>query len=561
MVQSVGAYGSNAFIAWRQIQKFPSSSYAWGYIDSLVQANQAAGLRTMITLKCTNPITSYDSIPGTCAWNYDQNPTSDNKSAWFPQGGDTTLWKNFVSAIVERYDGDGTSDMPGLIYPITQWHIIGQEWQRIWCSQFPDTSLANAQEFVKLNNMTYDAIKNQQPNSEISLAGIDTRHQSEAFYDGYFTNQATVCMGNCLTDSTFTASQLPLIPNFFFLQKLRNVMYIFKNARFDEMDVHAYGRWENISNIARWVKDSAQGKPVIFMEGGGPFCKACEDIYHSASDTDGRLPAALVRDNSSYVVYYFVSGFASGVRKLHWHIGPEYGVWGPTWGDLDLKSINYVSKPSFYVYRWLAKTLFSHTSADTVVRITESNPNLYHYQIQPMGLHVIWSTNPADSFIVIGTGTLYRWDIPTTCNSVYPTACDSVVRISSVDVSSSTAITLTNGVPVFYSWGNVLTEVSESRGFVPTTPTLYQNYPNPFNPTTVIRYECPVSSYVTLKLFDVLGREVATLVNGEINAGVHSVIFDAGYLTTGVYFYRLSVGPLSGQAVGFVQTKKLLISK
>jgi hypothetical protein len=339
-------------------------------------------------------------------------------------------------------------------------------------------------------------------------------------------------------------------------------MHIFKNANYDEVDVHAYGRRENIPDVVNWLKDSAQNKPVVFLEGGGPFCKACEDIYHSVNDTDGRLPSPLVRDNASYVVYHFITALASGVRKIHWHIGPEYRAWGATWGDLDLMSINYVPKPSFYVYRFLAKTVFSNPSADTVVRIVEPNAHLCHYQIQPLGLNVIWSTSAVDNFIVIGTGTLYRWDIPTTCNSVYPTACDSVVRTSSMTISGATTITLTDGVPVFYSWGNVLTEVSESRSYIPTTPILYQNYPNPFNPHTSIQFRVSSFGFVQLKVYDVLGREVATLVNEQKEAGDYIIPFDirhsqfdsASGISSGVYFYRFSVG-------GSIQTKKMLMTR
>jgi hypothetical protein len=81
---------------------------------------------------------------------------------------------------------------------------------------------------------------------------------------------------------------------------------------------------------------------------------------------------------------------------------------------------------------------------------------------------------------------------------------------------------------------------------------LSQNYPNPFNPTTRIAYAIPKTSHVSLKVFDVLGREVATLVDAVQDAGFKSVEFNAADLASGVYFYRLI-------SQGFVETKKLLL--
>jgi hypothetical protein len=96
---------------------------------------------------------------------------------------------------------------------------------------------------------------------------------------------------------------------------------------------------------------------------------------------------------------------------------------------------------------------------------------------------------------------------------------------------------------------------------------LEQNYPNPFNPSTTIRYQLPRAGHVTLQIFDVLGNEVATLVNEVQDPGTSasfgepftSVRFDASTLASGVYFYRLSVRTLSGQAGEFTATRKLLI--
>jgi hypothetical protein len=84
-----------------------------------------------------------------------------------------------------------------------------------------------------------------------------------------------------------------------------------------------------------------------------------------------------------------------------------------------------------------------------------------------------------------------------------------------------------------------VTTSANSNDFLPKEFSLFQNYPNPFNPSTTIRFSLPQRSHVTLKIFDVLGGEVATLVDTEIISGEHSVVFVAAGLPSGVYVYRL----------------------
>ncbi len=88
----------------------------------------------------------------------------------------------------------------------------------------------------------------------------------------------------------------------------------------------------------------------------------------------------------------------------------------------------------------------------------------------------------------------------------------------------------------------------------PKEYALHQNYPNPFNPTTVIEFVLPTADNVSLKIYDVLGREVATLLNERRNAGVHRVSFNATNLSSGTYFYRLQSGK-------FTQTRKMILVK
>ena len=100
---------------------------------------------------------------------------------------------------------------------------------------------------------------------------------------------------------------------------------------------------------------------------------------------------------------------------------------------------------------------------------------------------------------------------------------------------------------------DVVTSVEE-KNQLPTTYGLEQNYPNPFNPVTTIKYQIPEQSFVTLKVYDVLGNEIATLLNEEKPIGNYEVEFDASSLSSGIYFYKLQAG-------SFVETKKMLLLK
>ena len=97
--------------------------------------------------------------------------------------------------------------------------------------------------------------------------------------------------------------------------------------------------------------------------------------------------------------------------------------------------------------------------------------------------------------------------------------------------------------------------LNTKQTIAPTGYTLFQNYPNPFNPKTTIEYEVPEKSFVTIKIYDILGREVQTLVNNEEKVRWrYKIQFDASTLASGVYFYRIQAG-------SFVNTKKMMVLK
>jgi hypothetical protein len=134
---------------------------------------------------------------------------------------------------------------------------------------------------------------------------------------------------------------------------------------------------------------------------------------------------------------------------------------------------------------------------------------------------------------------------------------DSAMKVGSQTTLSGDVVrTWYDGI----SYANVdnVVSVSENKN-LPTRFSLEQNYPNPFNPSTNISYQLSVNSFVNLKVYDVMGREVTTIVNEFQNEGRHNVILygqrttDNGQLTSGVYFYRLKAGN------EYTDTKKMLL--
>ena len=105
-----------------------------------------------------------------------------------------------------------------------------------------------------------------------------------------------------------------------------------------------------------------------------------------------------------------------------------------------------------------------------------------------------------------------------------------------------------------WKFGTVLTSVGNDGSSLPNKFSLDQNYPNPFNPSTKIEYTLQIASNVTLKVYNVLGQVVATLVSEKQDVGTHSATFEASQFTSGVYFYKINAG-------NYTATRKMMLIK
>lgn len=166
----------------------------------------------------------------------------------------------------------------------------------------------------------------------------------------------------------------------------------------------------------------------------------------------------------------------------------------------------------------------------------------------------------AEKWITISSGINKKSLGPSDISFVISGGPFSIPAKQSIDVgfsvaAGSTIDELKNAIiQSRIKYPNVRTDIKEEQKFVPTEFLLYQNYPNPFNPGTTIRYQLSVQSHTQLKIYDVLGREVTTLVDEEKSAGKYEIKFDATKIPSGVYFYTLKAG-------NYLQARKMLLIK
>ena len=219
--------------------------------------------------------------------------------------------------------------------------------------------------------------------------------------------------------------------------------------------------------------------------------------------------------------------------------GSEIPMMANTSQDLNLIYHSTWSSGSFWKSTNMASafTNLNQTGALWATDIAKDDPTAVTYD----------QYSGSNTFLSLDAGTTYQ----TIAATSSPAA--GVVFIDKANLlfqhgSGVDKLTITYNVTPVVSNGVVSSEVPSAFG-------LSQNYPNPFNPTTQIKYDIAKASFVTLKVFDVLGNEVSTIINGNINAGKYSAEFNAASLSTGIYFYSLTVDGIK------VDTKKMILVK
>jgi uncharacterized repeat protein (TIGR02543 family) len=198
------------------------------------------------------------------------------------------------------------------------------------------------------------------------------------------------------------------------------------------------------------------------------------------------------------------------------------------------------------------------TSSTNPLTITMYKKNSITANFTINKYNVVLTANPQNGGTVSGSG-IYDHGSNVSVKAIPKTITGSIFQFSNwtengnvVSSDSNYSFIIAENRDLVANFLNI-TSVKDGNG-IPTKFNLSQNYPNPFNPTTTIDYSVPKTSFVILKVYDALGKEVTTLINEEESTGNYTTEFDASNLSSGIYFYQIRTNE-------FIQTNKMMLMK
>ncbi len=347
-------------------------------------------------------------------------------------------------------------------------------------------------------------------------------------------------------------------------------------AAFDDLEVTHYPE----DALANLTLDDLTPYQVVIIQNdykwsaAGADANAIGDIIADYIDQGGKVIANM------YIYSYDEWGF--GGRFITEGYGPFVGTTSDIWGEGTLGTVFEPNHPVMTGVNAINDT-WGHQdpslAADALLianwndgqPMIAVNDNVVGLNILPINENGIWSSDIAtllhNSAVWLSGGAWLTVDPMEGIVANGKGSMDVVLGFNAEDLDvgeyNATLHVTTNDPENPMTDINVvlgvITDVGDDIQGIPSEFKLSQNYPNPFNPSTIITYAVPVNSQVTIKIFDILGREITTLVNKEVQAGTYRVQFNAHNLTSGVYFYAIRAEGENGKM--FIDAKKFMLMK
>jgi hypothetical protein len=394
-------------VLWMAIEREPGV-YDWSNLDEEVRALQALGLDiTMVLSPLINAFGAereeiVDVIAEYPSFIHFMRQGVGKDYRLHPQGETLPLWRAFTRAAVDRYDGDGANDMPGLRYQIRNWHVV---------EEYPTPSLPDERDYVFLLGEAHSIIKDENPDAKVILAGLAGNYAHWfAFMGGFIDDPA----GGVVDGVLMTRQEMNESPVWSF-RKAR-YEWMVENAfdAFDVMDLHAYIPIESflegeISYLNDLMSRFGKPKPIWIIEGGGPH-KNYPGYPAVNSPADAYFGWGSEKENAEFVVKLHAISAAMGVERQHWGLGGvkgENAYWDGPWCGMGLLDwTDDHRKPSYYTFKLMAETLDGFTSCED---LSIGDVRAFRFMVRRGSVYVLWSDDAAERLVdasaILGAGT------------------------------------------------------------------------------------------------------------------------------------------------------------
>ena len=388
-------------VIWFMVEQQPGV-YDWSYQDKEVKELQALGLDITMVLspiinafgekrgELTQLVRRYPSI---VAFLREGNVA---QLQLYPHDDTLPLWIGFVKAAVDRYDGDGENDMPGLKYQIRNWHFV---------EEYPIPELKDEKVYVELLKVTYNAIKGEAPNAKVILAGLAGNYARYfAFADGFIEDEEAGVFNRKKYTRSVLASN-PLLRD-----EKDKYEYILREGKdcFDIIDLHAYIIKETfmegeIEYIKQTMQEYGYSKPVWVIEGGGPF-KNYPGKRAENTPADTYFGFGSQKENAEFVVKLHVMSAAKGVERQHWGLGlenKEGGYWDGPWCGMGLMDPDEgFKKPSYYTFQIMQEKLHDFTQ---VQDLSQGPLRVFSFDVNKHKVGIVWNDQEDSVYMDLST--------------------------------------------------------------------------------------------------------------------------------------------------------------
>lgn len=322
------------------------------------------------------------------------------------------------------------------------------------------------------------------------------------------------------------------------------------------------GIYKSTDNAASWVKKSDG-----LLIGNGALYLFCESIFEINGELITGAYSGIYRSTNggdNWLTTNITNGMHIWAKNFTLHNGILYAARetgndpdgykstdnGITWQNiqpLDYPSICFLSEGTkLFAGTIHGAWLTTNNGQNWVHRATGLSPDPYNSSFLRVNGLLLTSLKFGGSGIYISSNDGVQWND-------FGQGLPSLSSIEELILLNTKVIAATSG-GLYERNISELTGINQVSTEIPEKFMLEQNYPNPFNPTTTISFSAAHAGFVSLKLYDALGREVKQLVNGNLSAGTYEVTVDASQMQSGVYFYRLKAG-------NFTETKRMVLVK